>query len=112
MQRASQVTPPQTSATPLLLREASKFYPRKSLVVGSRKCDCEGEERRLVALSFLLAHVIDADPWLVVEDRTKSLSVGDGRIHRRAEINGEGFGPLGNPFTEDCDRKRPVGLAG
>ena len=66
----------------------------------------------LLPLPSDLAHVVDADPRLVVEDRTKSLSVGDGRIHRRAEINGEGFGRLGNPIAEDCDRKRPAGLAG
>ena len=66
----------------------------------------------LLPLPSYLAHVVDADPRLVVEDRAESLAVGDGRIRRGAEIDGEGFGRLGEPVAEDCDCKRPAGLAG
>src|SRR5439155_820435 len=76
---------------------------RRRVLGGGGEGDREGEQGRVLP-ALPLGHVVDADERVVVENRALALVVGNRRVDRNAEVDGERLVRLGEPVAVHWDR--------
>src|SRR5262249_51997079 len=84
---------------------------RHGHVIGHRQAgpEREGGESRVALLHH---HVRDADAWLVVDDSSQAVSVGNRRVVGAGQVDGERFVRLGEPVAVYEDGDGLAGLSG